>query len=147
MKANKLQQFPGHILELKNLQILNLSWNPLKKIPDGLGTLQKLTSLNLYKCQISQWNSCIFQLSELTDLKLGQNQLSLIEDKFDTLKKLQTVDISKNNLTEVPSTLLNMKSLTQLLYLGRIISTIDVRWLPGPLVKNVLKISYQNQVK
>jgi hypothetical protein len=65
----------------------------------------------------------------------------LIEDKFDTLKKLQTVDISGNKLTGVPSTLLKMKSITRLVYMGRLISSIDVRWLHGPVVGDYLGIT------
>jgi hypothetical protein len=67
----------------------------------------------------------------------------LIEDKFDTLKKLQTVNISGNGLTGVPSTLLKMKSITELNYMGRLISSIDVRWLPGPVVGNYLGITHR----
>lgn len=74
---NVLEAFAIQEVALPNLQMVNLSTNRIKALPD-----------------ISSW-------SELLTFAIGENQISEIPSGLTTLPKLRNVDLSNNNITKL----------------------------------------------
>jgi Leucine-rich repeat (LRR) protein len=84
---------------LKNLEVLNLEYNEITTIDDGLfDTLINLKCLNLSSNELtiikSNWFKCLENLKEL-DLHSNKIQ-SIDDDAFDKLIKLETLDLNNN---------------------------------------------------
>ncbi|ORX86686.1 L domain-like protein [Anaeromyces robustus] len=87
-----LKILPDSIGNLKNLRILDLSYNRLKTLPKSIGNLKNLKKLNL---------SENFDFSELPD-------------SIGNLENLHTLSLKKTNLESLPESLGNSENLTSL---------------------------------
>lgn len=100
---NKLKKVPNGISQLLNLKVLDLSENTLlKKIPDDIGNLKHLTTLNLRKIRLGELPSSFCNLQSLTTVNLEGNQLKRLPVEIHKLTNLTTIDVSDNYLTTVP---------------------------------------------
>jgi hypothetical protein len=70
-----LDTFPSQILDFKNLRILNLSFNRLKKIPPTISKLQKLERIALMENELTELPYELVYMEKLKALLLLGNQL------------------------------------------------------------------------
>ena len=78
MSHNNISAIGNHTFDvLKNLKMLDLSYNPMRTIsPVGLESLTKISSIKLNDCNISTLNGDVFmKMSSLETLKLDNNPL------------------------------------------------------------------------
>ncbi|OJJ15153.1 hypothetical protein BKI52_39495 [marine bacterium AO1-C] len=95
-------------LEYKHLDISRLG---LQNIPQELGQLQSLESLNLFYNQLTLVPPVVCELTTLKTLWLHHNQLAEIPENIDNLTALEELALSFNQLTTLPASL---GALTQL---------------------------------
>ncbi|XP_060709135.1 leucine-rich repeat-containing protein 28 isoform X2 [Hemiscyllium ocellatum] len=106
MKMNLLTTLPENLGEkLPNLTELYLHSNNIAVIPEAIGTLVKLQSLDLSNNVLAILCPEIGQLKSLRHLRLANNQLKFLPSEIGDLRELQTLDISTNCLTALPESL------------------------------------------
>ena len=67
----EIEKIPESIGKLTNLQSLDLSYTQISELPESIGNLTSLQSLNLDSTQISVLPESIWNLTRLQDLNLG----------------------------------------------------------------------------
>lgn len=135
------RDLPPNIANLKNLERLNLSRNPLQFLSPTIFTLRGLTSLNLEGTQISHVSPDIENLSDLVALNLSNNpistltaglpenigklsklrhlhlnncQIKILPKEMGELSKLLTLSLQENMIQTLPPEIGNLKNLTEL---------------------------------
>ncbi|OQR84424.1 hypothetical protein ACHHYP_13392 [Achlya hypogyna] len=82
--------------------ILSLHGCKLKRIPDNVFGITKLTTLDLSGNEITEVPAVIAQLVHLKTLKLDSNQIEILPD-LSPLVKLQTLVLDSNRLVSLPA--------------------------------------------
>jgi small GTP-binding protein len=114
LSYNKLKVLPEEIAQLKNLRVLDLSYNELTEVPPVIAQLKSLTQLSLSYNNIEELPQEIFQLKNLTFLNLSFNQLTELPQAIGELKNLTQLDLKNNQFTELPEEIGELRNLTQL---------------------------------
>lgn len=92
------------------MEEIDLKRNNIILIPPGIDKLNKLRSLNLANCKLSQKAlSEIYKVESLKTLQLENNQLEDIPPGIDNLKNLEILTIWGNNIS--PENILKIKKL------------------------------------
>lgn len=89
----KLTEIPDILGQLTHLKSLNLSNNQLSTIPDSIGQLAGLTSLNISSNLLIQLPDSLGKLKQLRSLNLGNNKLRSFPDSLGELILLISLDI------------------------------------------------------
>lgn len=94
LKLNKLEKFPS-IECLGNLKDLDLSYNAIKEIPESIGQMKGLQSINMFDTDIEKLPASIGELTELRVLDLRKRNGPPVHpvDSIRNLKKLYQVRI------------------------------------------------------
>ncbi|XP_049293494.1 toll-like receptor Tollo [Anopheles funestus] len=104
IESNMIESMHGRALEnLTNLNDLNLNDNRLTEIPEGLGKLRFLKSLDLGKNRISSVSNASFEgLEQLLGLRLVENRITNISrDAFVTLSSLHVLNLASNQIRHI----------------------------------------------
>jgi small GTP-binding protein len=109
-----LTEIPDSIGQLTALTTLNLSRNQLTEIPDWIGQLTALTTLNLNGNRLTEIPDWIGQLTALTDLDLSRNLLTEVPDSIGQLTALIRLYLYGNQLTEIPDSIRQLTALKRL---------------------------------
>lgn len=104
-----LTELPESLGELKELKSLNLSSNRLRILPEWLAQLTWLEHLNLRRNQLTELPGWVGQLKNLRALALSDNQLTELPEWLGRLKGLRRLDVSGNLLTRLPESLKELK--------------------------------------
>lgn len=112
----KLTELPESLGQLTHLRSLNLYHNQLIALPE-FGQLKRLWSLDLSRNKLTVLPEWLEQLEQLRSLKLSDNRLTALPDVFGRLTQLRDLDLYYNNLTELPESLGQLTHL-QMLDLG-----------------------------
>ncbi len=110
----KLTELPESLGRLTALQSLNLSWNQLTALPESLGQLTALRSLILSDNQLTALPESLGRLTALQSLKLDRNQLTALPESLGQLTALQSLDLYSNELTALPESLGRLAALQSL---------------------------------
>ncbi|MGI8419204.1 MAG: leucine-rich repeat domain-containing protein [Candidatus Levyibacteriota bacterium] len=96
--GNNLYAFPA-VDKLQNLQLIDLSYNHLTKLPSGVTKLKKVTSLHASDNQLTdQAVADISRLTKLISLDLGDNKLTKVPSGIENIKSLQYIRLAGNNI-------------------------------------------------
>jgi Leucine-rich repeat (LRR) protein len=126
--SKRLTELPESLGQLSQLRSLNLSSNQLQALPDSLDQLTQLQSLNLSSNQFATLPDSLSQLSQLQLLNLSSNQFATLPDSLGQLSQLQSLTLSSNQFAKLPDSLYQ---LTQLQLLN--LSSNQLRALPDSL--------------
>jgi hypothetical protein len=122
-----LAQIPDAIGGLKNIRSLNLSENSLAELPDFICSCEALEYLDLSYNRIALLPEAIGDLASLETLNVRGNELSCLPRAIGKLAGLTSLDISHNRLTVLPETINNLSRLEQCRLLGNNIQILPER--------------------
>lgn len=122
---DQVEWLPDSIGKLSSLISLDLSENRLLALPATIGGLSSLTKLDLRANRISELPETIGDLLSLIFLDLNGNQISKLPSTFGRLVCLEELDLSSNRLSVLPESIGSLVSLKRL-----IIETNDIEELP-----------------
>ncbi|XP_041841114.1 toll-like receptor 13 isoform X1 [Melanotaenia boesemani] len=108
LSHNDLSGMSEHALQnTRQLKLLNLESNQLKKVPLAVRGLARLESLNLHANFISELSCLDFQnLTSITALNLKRNLMSSLQEcVFQNLNNLKELDIGENIFCTIESSL------------------------------------------
>ncbi|XP_027360205.1 plant intracellular Ras-group-related LRR protein 4-like [Abrus precatorius] len=122
---DQVDWLPDSIGKLSSLITLDLSENRIMALPAIIGGLSSLTRLDLHSNRITELPDSIGNLLSLVYLDLRGNQLSLLPASFSRLIRLEELDLSSNQLSALPD---SIGSLVSLKILN--VETNDIEELP-----------------
>ena len=115
LKGNKLTELPDEIGLLQNLTSINMSANKFRSIPICI------TKIPALKYILLEWNRNLekipeqfFELTNLKNLRLGDTGISEIPDNISKLQNLSGLDLSLTMITIIPESVGKLSCLTQL---------------------------------
>ncbi|GKV21867.1 hypothetical protein SLEP1_g31804 [Rubroshorea leprosula] len=123
--SDQVEWIPDSIGKLSSLITLDLSENRIVALPNAIGGLSSLTKLDLHSNSIAQFPDSIGNLLCLLYLDLRGNQLSSLPATLGRLVRLEELDLSSNQLGSLPDTigsLVNLKILN--------VETNDIEEIP-----------------
>jgi internalin A len=124
LSSNQIAVIPDAIAQLTNLTDLDLSDNRIVLIPEAIAQLTNLHSLYLSDNQIAVIPEAIAQLTNLTDLDLSDNKIVIIPDVIAQLANLTDLDFSNNQIAVIPEVIAQRSQLESLSFIGNQISII-----------------------
>lgn len=100
LTRQKLKRLPMDvIMRFPNLQVLNVSQNKIKEIPDEITRLKNLQILILHHNKLRNMPAGMRDLNELRELYLGYNKFIQMPAWVGGLGKLRRLDLTSNQLT------------------------------------------------
>ncbi|XP_072236229.1 leucine-rich repeat-containing protein 28 [Leuresthes tenuis] len=115
MKRNSLTTLPDNLAQkLPNLIELYLHSNNLVLIPEAIGNLARLQSLDLSNNTLQLLCPEIGRLRSLRHLRLSNNHLKSLPPEIGDLQDLETLDVAMNQLMSLPDRLHRCLSLQNL---------------------------------
>nr|AKQ06195.1 plant intracellular Ras-group-related LRR protein 4 [Momordica charantia] len=112
--SNQLEWLPDTIGKLSSLITLDLSENRLAALPDTIGALSQLKRLDLHANRLSELPGPFTDLTSLVCLDLRGNQLVSLPASLGKLVHLEEIDLSSNMLTSLPESIGNLVKLRKL---------------------------------
>lgn len=100
---NHLTELPDSIGYMQSLETLDLSTNELKSLPDTIGYLANLIDLDLSFNDLTTLTPCISYLEKLKTLSIAHNQLDHLTHHISGLTHLISLDLTNNPLTVLPA--------------------------------------------
>ncbi|KAK7307417.1 hypothetical protein VNO77_40463 [Canavalia gladiata] len=122
---DQVDWLPDSIGKLSSLVTLDLSENRIMALPSTIGGLSSLTRLDLHSNRITELPDSVGNLLSLVFLDLRGNQLTLLPATFNRLVRLEELDLSSNQLSALPD---SIGSLVSLKILN--VETNDIEELP-----------------
>ncbi|RVE74829.1 hypothetical protein OJAV_G00026250 [Oryzias javanicus] len=115
MKRNSLTSLPDNLAQkLPNLIELYLHSNNIVIIPEAIGNLARLQSLDLSDNALQLLCPDIGRLRSLRHLRLSNNRLKYLPPEIGDLQELETLDVAMNQLVSLPDRLHRCVSLQNL---------------------------------
>ncbi|CAL9157577.1 plant intracellular Ras-group-related LRR protein 4 [Musa acuminata AAA Group] len=111
---DQIDWLPDSIGKLSGLVTLDLSENRIVALPATIGSLFSLTRLDLHSNRISQVPDSIGDLCSLLFLDLRGNNLTSLPSIFGKLVHLEELDLSSNQLSSLPDAIGNLIRLKKL---------------------------------
>ncbi len=130
LRGCNLRSVPKDIKRLKNLRVLRLSHNLISELPDWIGELTKLESLNLSTNNLEEIPESIGALKSLKKLIIYANQLKIIPPSMSDLTSLEELDLHRNQIEALPDSIGNLGVLKKLL-----LSDNNLKSLPESMAK------------
>jgi energy-coupling factor transporter ATP-binding protein EcfA2 len=106
-----ISELPDAIGNLTRLQSLDLTHNQLTALPESIGNLIDLQTLKLWRNQLTMLPESLGNLSNLRLLELGGNPLATLPDSIDKLTNLQSLVLRANQLSELPEPITKLTNL------------------------------------
>lgn len=108
---DKIEWLPDSIGKLSSLTTLDLSENRILALPATIGGLSSLTKLDLHSNKISELPDTIGDILSLVSLDLRGNQLESLPSTLGRLVRLEELDLSANHLHVLPESIGSLVSL------------------------------------
>lgn len=111
---DQIEWLPDSIGKLSSLITLDLSENRIVALPNSIGGLSSLVKFDLHSNRIAELPESMGNLLSLVYLNLRGNQLSSLPATFGRLVRLEELDLSSNNLSLIPEAIGSLISLKKL---------------------------------
>ncbi len=138
-----ITKLPPQIGQLKNLEVLNVSFNQISKLPKEISQLINLKYLYLHHNTLTMLPREIRYLIKLKRLWAENNQIIFITAGIGKLINLENLHIEDNKLTLLPK---NIKNLTKLKYLEASGNQITSQGIPTEIkyLTNLISLYLRN---
>ena len=133
MNGNRIRELPQKGLgNLKTLRCLELSGNCIVDLPESLGELTTLETIDVSNNQLTSIDQ-MKKLDNLTSIKADANAIESIENlKLKNKQRLEHLSLSSNKLASIPDDIQHCKQLKRLLLLDN----ATLKALPSSLSNN-----------
>ena len=116
------------------IERLDLTENPLERLPEWIGELSRLQELRVARCHLASLPTEIAQLTSLKVFDLSNNPLRTLPEPMRHLTGLQTLGLNGCNLTELPHWIDETQALTHFTSLNVLdLSNNPLMTLPEPM--------------
>lgn len=105
---------PESIGQLSNLQTLDLRFTPITALPASIGLLSQLQILYLLRTHITKLPESFGQLSNLQTLYLSDTPIITLPESFGQLSQLQSLDLRFTQITKLPESIGLLSNLQEL---------------------------------
>ena len=112
---NRLQALPETVGRLIRLESLDAGRNQLRQLPESIRGLSALQLLELSDNQLESLPMALGDLGRLAMLNLCNNQLTSLPDSIGRLSRLAHLDVSDNRIDHLPDSVGQMAALNTLL--------------------------------
>ncbi|KAL3701235.1 hypothetical protein R1sor_019257 [Riccia sorocarpa] len=111
-----LRSFPKSFTKLSNLQSLSLrNLQKLEMLPEDIGNLQSVDSLDIWNCAIERLPETIGDLCSLRTLRFSGSSLHTLPESLGRLSGLTSLELTNcENLKTLPETIRGLSSLASL---------------------------------
>ncbi|NWI65421.1 MFHA1 protein, partial [Todus mexicanus] len=110
---------PGRLAELGRLEELDLSFNRLRRLPDGLGRLRHLRALDVDHNLLPSFPAPLLELAALEELDCSGNRLlGALPEGIAALRRLKILWLSGTGLAALPEGLCQLGALESLMLDG-----------------------------
>jgi putative leucine-rich repeat containing protein len=134
LRLNNLIKLPENIGHLSALQTLDI-YNPITEVPNSLINLQQLENLKFEGAELIVFPEQVFALSKLKSLIISQfdtkNKIKTLPDNFDKLPLLEELSLRNAALTEVPASIGRLQHLENVYF-----NANNLTKLPQALAEN-----------
>eukprot|EP00803_Ostreobium_quekettii_P006011 evm.model.scf_97.6 EVM.evm.TU.scf_97.6 scf_97:111571-113332(-) len=112
LRDQQLEELPEEVLTLSDTRVIDLCWNCLTHLGDGIAQLTKLCTIRLSHNRLTTEGlaSGLFRLQELTYLELEDNNITSL-DGIGGLQRLRLLNASRNQLCNLPNEVSTLTSL------------------------------------
>lgn len=107
----EIEKIPQSIGKLTSLQSLDLSDSKIRELPEGIWSLTSLQSLNLYSTKISELPESIENFTSLQSLYLSFTQISELPESIGNLTSLQSLELDSTQLSALPESIEKLTNL------------------------------------
>jgi len=114
LRRNALATLPNAIGRLSALRSLNVAHNKLSAVADDIGNLSQLETLDVSYNELTALPGAFGRLGMLKSLKVAHNKLSAVPDEIGNLSQLEILDVSWNKLIALPGALGRLGALKSL---------------------------------
>ncbi|XP_031261785.1 probable disease resistance protein At4g27220 [Pistacia vera] len=111
LMRNNILEIPPNMMQ--GLNILNLSYTIIEKLPDSISHLTNLTALLLQYCEHIKHVPCLAKLSCLRNLDLEGTQITEVSEGMEMLQKLRYLNLFSVYLEKLPAGMLSKLNCVQ----------------------------------
>ncbi|MHA1190898.1 MAG: leucine-rich repeat domain-containing protein [Promethearchaeota archaeon] len=122
---------------IKNNHIKEINLTSYPKIPNSIGNLKSLETLNFSCNNFYELPIEFEKLTNLKNLDLSWNEFKEIPDELNNLSSLQELNISNNFITEVPEWISTLENLVYLNIKGN-----EIKYIPDSIKSKKIKFLY-----
>uniref|UniRef100_A0A182PBL5 Disease resistance R13L4/SHOC-2-like LRR domain-containing protein n=1 Tax=Anopheles epiroticus TaxID=199890 RepID=A0A182PBL5_9DIPT len=116
LKENLIHTLPDwFFVKMSHLRFLCLAGNMIDSLPNQIGHLECLETLDLSENSLHRLPHTVGRLKRLTKLLLNGNYIQQLPSEIGQLRKLEVLEIRKNRITNIPLQLSQCVSLEDLL--------------------------------
>ena len=129
LSKNKLKNLPEELREFTEIVELTLNKNKLTEIPLWISEFTKLEVFRADKNELEIFPLCLLQIPSLKEIHLGDNYIKAIPIDIDNLQNLERLYLWSNLIRQFPASLSDMVSLKILDLLYVDMTFDEQRWL------------------
>ena len=141
LRLNNLSKLPENIGSLSVLQTIDI-YNPITEVPASLMNLKQLENLKFEGAEFTDFPEQVFALPKLKSLIISQfdtkNKIKVLPDNFDRLPLLEELSLRNAALSEVPASVGRLPKLENVYF-----NANNLTKLPQALAENP-RLTYVN---
>ena len=141
LRLNNLSKLPENIGSLSALQTIDI-YNPITEVPASLMNLKQLENLKFEGAEFTDFPEQVFALPKLKSLIISQfdtkNKVKVLPDNFDKLPLLEELSLRNAALSEVPASVGRLPKLENVYF-----NANNLTKLPQALAENP-RLTYVN---
>ena len=141
LRLNNLSKLPENIGSLSVLQTIDI-YNPITEVPASLMNLKQLENLKFEGVEFTDFPEQVFALPKLKSLIISQfdtkNKIKVLPDNFDKLPLLEELSLRNAALSEVPASVGRLPKLENVYF-----NANNLTKLPQALAENP-RLTYVN---
>ena len=111
LDGNDFETLPEWVGSLEHLESLDISSCELESIPEAIGNLKALKKLNLFNNYLTELPKSIGDLSNLIELNCDTNRIESLPESIGNLTLLQKLGLADNELRKLPPSIVKLRNL------------------------------------